>query len=224
MIFGLRKKSSLPSATDALPDRADVMPVAAKHAVLGNPMQMPWPDGYESVLFGMGCFWGVERLFWQQPGVWTTAVGYAGGHTANATYRDVCTGMTGHNEVCLVVFDPKMISFETLLKLFWESHDPTQGMQQGNDRGTQYRSGVYTCSDAQHALAMASKQSFQNTLTEAGYGDITTEILPAPTLYYAEDEHQQYLHKNPNGYCSMRGTGFECTVAGPSGLASMVTS
>lgn len=225
MIFGLGKKSILPAAGDALADRADVMVVAEKHAVLGNPMQGPWPEGFETVLFGMGCFWGVERLFWQQPGVYTTAVGYASGHTLNATYRDVCTGKTGHNEVCLVVFDPSIVSFDSLLKLFWESHDPTQGMQQGADRGTQYRSGVYTSSDQHHDLALTSKQSFQGVLHAAGYGDITTEILSAPALYYAEPEHQQYLHNNPNGYCSMRGTGSVCVSAAvPSGLASVSSS
>ena len=214
VMFGLGKKSTLPSAADALPDRAGVMPVAEKHAVLGNPMQGPWPDGFVTALFGMGCFWGVERLFWKLPGVWTTAVGYAGGRTANASYRDVCSGMTGHNEVCLVVFDPTVTSYESLLKLFWESHDPTQGMQQGPDKGTQYRSGIYTSNDAHQAQALASKQSFQSVLNDSGFGGITTEILAAPTFYYAEDEHQQYLHKNPNGYCSMRGTGAICTPPG----------
>lgn len=224
VILGLGKKSTVPAAGDALPDRADVMPTAERHTVLGNPMRGPWPDGFETVLFGMGCFWGVERLFWKQAGVYTTAVGYAGGHTANATYRDVCTGKTGHNEVCLVVFDPSVVSFDSLLKLFWESHDPTQGMQQGPDRGTQYRSGVYTTNDKQHALALASKDSFQSALRDAGYGDITTEILPAPEFYYAEDEHQQYLQKNPNGYCSMRGTGTVCVAPGADTTLSVAST
>ena len=226
MILGFGKKSTLPAAGDALPDRVDVMPVSTKHAVLGNPMQGPWPMGYETAMFGMGCFWGVERLFWKQTGVWSTAVGYAGGRTANATYRDVCTGMTGHNEVCLVVYDPMLVSFDALLKLFWESHDPTQGMQQGPDKGTQYRSGVYTFSNEHHAQALASKDSFQTVLNGAGYGAITTEILPAPEFYFAEDEHQQYLHKNPNGYCSMRGTGAVCVASddAPAGVASVPVS
>ncbi len=175
-------------------------------------------------MFGMGCFWGVERLFWQQTGVWSTAVGYAGGHTANASYRDICTGMTGHNEVCTVVFDPSVISFEALLKLFWESHDPTQGMRQGPDQGAQYRSGIYTYSDEQHAQAIASQVRFQEALTGLGYGQITTEILPAPEFYYAEDEHQQYLQKNPGGYCSMRGTGAACVESGTTGITQMPAS
>lgn len=211
-MFGLGKKSALPDARDALPGRDAAMYVAPKHLVLGNPMQGPWPDGLEPAMFGMGCFWGVERLFWQQTGVWTTAVGYAGGSTVNATYRDVCTGKTGHNEVCLVVFDPQVVSYDTLLKLFWESHDPTQGMRQGPDRGTQYRSGIYTYNDEQAKKALASRDVFQRSLTSMNHGTITTEILPAPTLYYAEDEHQQYLHKQPGGYCSMRGTGATCVL------------
>ncbi len=210
MIFGLGKKLTLPDASDALPDRADVMPVASHHLVTGNPMQGPWPAHLEQIVFGMGCFWGVERLFWQQEGVWSTAVGYAGGLTANATYRDVCTGMTGHNEVCLVVFDPSVIKFDTLLKLFWESHDPTQGMRQGPDQGSQYRSGIYTSNDEQFNQATASQTNYQQALKAQGFGAITTEIMPAPTFYYAEDEHQQYLHKNPGGYCSMKGTGAVC--------------
>ena len=222
-MFGIGKKSTLPGASEALPDRAEVMRVAGAHAVLGNPLQGPWPKGFEVALFGMGCFWGVERLFWQQTGVWSTAVGYAGGHTANATYRDICTGMTGHNEVCLVVFDPQLVSYEALLKVFWENHDPTQGMRQGPDQGTQYRSGIYTYSDAQQAAAIATKGTFQAVVTELGFGSITTEILPAPDFYYAEDEHQQYLHKHPGGYCSMRGTGAVC-VTGNSGVAAMPVS
>lgn len=210
MILGLGKKLSIPSADEALPNRVDVMPVAQTHCVTGNPMQGPWPAHMQQALFGMGCFWGVERLFWQQSGVWSTAVGYAGGHTANATYRDVCSGMTGHNEVCLVIFDPATITYDALLKLFWESHDPTQGMQQGPDKGSQYRSGIYTYNDEQHSAALASQEQFQRSLKDQGFGAITTEILQAPDFYYAEDEHQQYLHKNPGGYCSMRGTGALC--------------
>lgn len=200
----------MPEASEALPDRADVMPVAATHCVTGNPMQGPWPEHLQQALFGMGCFWGVERLFWQQAGVWTTAVGYAGGHTANATYRDVCSGLSGHNEVCLVVFDPNTVQYDALLKLFWESHDPTQGMRQGNDRGSQYRSGIYTFNEEQQRQAEASQKQFQSSLKAKGFGAITTEILSAPAFYYAEDEHQQYLHKNPGGYCSMQGTGALC--------------
>lgn len=210
MFLGLGKKTNMPEASEALPDRADVMPVAAAHRVTGNPMQGPWPEYLQQALFGMGCFWGVERLFWQQAGVWTTAVGYAGGHTANATYRDVCSGVSGHNEVCLVVFDPNTVQYDALLKLFWESHDPTQGMRQGNDRGSQYRSGIYTFSEEQQRLAEASQIPFQSSLKAKGFGAITTEILSAPAFYYAEDEHQQYLHKNPGGYCSMQGTGALC--------------
>jgi len=209
-MLGLGKKLTMPSAGEALPDRAEVIPVALRHCVTGNPMQGPWPAHLQQALFGMGCFWGVERLFWQQAGVWSTAVGYAGGHTANATYRDICTGMTGHNEVCLVIFDPEIIQYETLLKFFWESHDPTQGMQQGPDKGSQYRSGIYTFSAEQQSAAKASQEHFQRSLDGQGYGAITTEILEAPTFYYAENEHQQYLHKNPGGYCSMRGTGAVC--------------
>lgn len=209
-MVGLGEKSALLSADEALPHRVDVMPVAKTHCVSGNPMQGPWPAHLQQALFGMGCFWGVERLFWQQTGVWSTAVGYAGGHTANATYRDVCTGQTGHNEVCLVIFDPTVISYNRLLTLFWESHDPTQGMRQGPDQGSQYRSGIYTYSDEQRSAAMASQQQFQVALEDKGLGAITTEIIEAPEFYYAEDEHQQYLHKNPGGYCSMRGTGAMC--------------
>jgi len=213
----------MPSASDALPDRAEAVPVADAHWVSGNPMKGPWPDGFETALFGMGCFWGVERLFWQQNGVWSTSVGYAGGITANPSYRDLCSGLTGHNEVCQVVFDPARITYEALLKLFWESHDPTQGMRQGPDQGTQYRSGIYTTSASQEAAAIASRDQFQEALTDAGFGAITTEIYSAPTYYYAEDEHQQYLAKNPGGYCSMRGTGAVC-VSGNSGLTAMPAS
>jgi peptide-methionine (S)-S-oxide reductase len=187
------------------------MPVPEKHFVNGAPLVGPWP-GKEQALFGMGCFWGAERLFWQLPGVTVTAVGYAGGHTPNPTYREVCSGRTGHAEVVLVVFDPKVISYETLLRKFWEEHDPTQGMRQGNDAGTQYRSGIYTFDAAQQQAAERTRSAFQTKLTEAGFGAITTEILPAPEFYYAEDYHQQYLAKNPNGYCGVDGTGVTCPI------------
>ncbi len=177
------------------------MPVPERHFVNGNLLQPPFPDGMEPLIFGMGCFWGAERRFWETPGVYTTAVGYAAGHTPNPAYREVCSGQTGHNEVVLVVFDPALVSPESLLQLFWENHDPTQGMRQGNDAGTQYRSGVYVSSQAQRDLAEASRQAYQQRLSEAGFGTITTEILPAPIFYYAEDYHQQYLAKNPAGYC-----------------------
>jgi len=188
------------------------MPVAEKNLVLGNPMKEPYPEHLQQCMFGMGCFWGVERLFWSQKGVYTTAVGYAGGITANPTYDEVCSGATGHNEVVLVVYDPGVIHFERLLELFWESHDPTQGMQQGPDRGTQYRSGIYTQTPEQLLAALESKRVFQSALNERGMGAITTEILPAPEFFFAEDYHQQYLHKNPGGYCSMRGTGASCVL------------
>jgi len=218
-VFGLFKKTDLPTEKEALPGRGVALRVAEKHAVLGNPMSGPFPKELQIALLGMGCFWGVERLFWQQPGVFTTAVGYAGGITPNPHYSELCTGMTGHNEVVQIVFDPQVIKYGQLLDLFWESHDPTQGMQQGPDRGTQYRSGIYTYGDEQLAEAMQSKLHYQTALDAKGFGQITTEIIAAPTFYYAEDEHQQYLHKNPGGYCSMRGTGVACSV--PSGqLAS----
>jgi len=209
-VFGLFKKTEMPAAADALPGRDVALRVAPEHIVLGNPMSEPFPGGLEIAMFGMGCFWGVERLFWQQKGVFTTAVGYAGGLTPNPIYSEVCTGMTGHNEVVRVVFDANVISFERLLEIFWESHDPTQGMQQGPDRGTQYRSGIYTYNDAQQSIAESSKEQFQLALTAQGFGPITTEIVAAKTFYFAEDEHQQYLAKNPGGYCSMRGTGATC--------------
>lgn len=212
-MFGLFKKTELPNEKNALPGREVALRVAEKHLVLDNPMSGPFPDGLETAMFGMGCFWGVERLFWQQPGVFTTAVGYAGGLTPNPHYSEVCSGNTGHNEVVYVVFDSSVISYAQLLKLFWESHDPTQGMQQGNDRGTQYRSGIYTYSDEQRALALQSKEQYQSALIEKGFDAITTEIIDAPTFYYAEDEHQQYLHRNPGGYCSMRGTGAACALS-----------
>jgi peptide-methionine (S)-S-oxide reductase len=211
-VFGLFKKSALPSEQDALPGRDVAIRVAPTHCVLGNPMSGPWPEGYELALFGMGCYWGIERLFWQQKGVYSTAVGFAGGLTPNPHYKEVCSGLTGHNEVVQVVFDPAQISYTQLLSLFWENHDPTQGMRQGPDQGTQYRSGIYTHSEQQMELALKSKAQFQSALQKQGYGDITTEIIPAPAFYYAEDEHQQYLHKNPGGYCSMRGTGASCSI------------
>lgn len=212
MLFGLGAKPSLPSENEALPGRALPMPVPDAHFVNGNPLKPPFPAGMEQIVFGMGCFWGVERMFWGLPGVYTTAVGYAGGHTPNATYQEVCTGKTGHNEVVLVVYDTKIISFEDLLKVFWEGHDPTQGMRQGNDRGTQYRSGIYVTDDAQQTAAEESKAEFQPRLSKAGFGKITTEILRAPEFFYAEDYHQQYLAKNPNGYCGIGGTGVSCPI------------
>lgn len=211
-MFGLFKKTDLPTKKDALPGRDVALRVAEQHAVLGSAMSEPFPNDLEFAMFGMGCFWGVERLFWKQPGVFSTAVGYAGGITPNPTYSELCTGMTGHNEVVRVVFDPAVISYEQLLSLFWESHDPTQGMQQGPDRGTQYRSGIYTYGEIQSAQAEASKVQFQTALDDKGFDAITTEITAAPTFFYAEDEHQQYLHKNPGGYCSMRGTGAACVI------------
>jgi len=207
-----KKPLTIPSAADALPGRTERMPVSDLHVVTNNRLSPPFPDGLRTAIFGMGCFWGAERKFWQLRGVYTTAVGYAGGHTANATYPEVCTGMTGHNEVVLVVFDPHVISYDQLLKTFWENHDPTQGMRQGNDIGTQYRSGIYYFDEAQKQAAEASRDTFQKQLTSAGYGAITTEILPAPEFYYAEDYHQQYLVKNPDGYCGLGGTGVSCPV------------
>ncbi|HEY9605730.1 MAG TPA: peptide-methionine (S)-S-oxide reductase MsrA [Allocoleopsis sp.] len=206
VVFGFGKKLTLPTPDQALPGRSESMPVPARHYVNGNPLQPPYPDGLEMAMFGLGCFWGAERKFWQQNGVFTTAVGYAAGITPNPTYREVCTGMTGHNEVVRVVFDPKVISYETLLKVFWESHDPTQGMRQGNDVGTQYRSGIYVYSESQRKIAEAARDAYQQALKSAGYGTITTEIIEAPEFYYAEDYHQQYLAKNPNGYCGLGGT------------------
>jgi peptide-methionine (S)-S-oxide reductase len=205
-LFGFGKKSTLPTPDEALPGRSQPMAVPARHFVNGNPLQPPFPDGMETALFGLGCFWGAERKFWQQSGVYTTAVGYAAGVTPNPNYMEVCTGKTGHNEVVLVVFDPKVVSYEDLLKVFWESHNPTQGMRQGNDSGTQYRSGIYTYSASQRQLAEASLVSYQQALKSQGFGEITTEILDAPEFYYAEEYHQQYLAKNPNGYCGLGGT------------------
>jgi peptide-methionine (S)-S-oxide reductase len=213
MIFSLfDKKSAMPSAQDALPGRSTVMPVPAKHYVNGHPIKAPFPAGMELAMFGLGCFWGAERKFWQQAGVYSTAVGYAAGLTPNPSYQEVCSGKTGHNEVVLVAYDPTLVSYGDLLKLFWESHNPTQGMQQGNDKGTQYRSGVYTYNDAQKSLAEASKAKYEGALADAGYNAITTEIIAAPEFYYAEEYHQQYLAKNPNGYCGLGGTNVACAI------------
>jgi peptide-methionine (S)-S-oxide reductase len=212
VLFGFGKKLALPTPEEALPGRSTPMPVPDKHFVNGNPHQPPYPETMELALFGLGCFWGAERKFWQQPGVFSTAVGYAGGITPHATYKEVCSGLTGHNEVVQVVFDPAKVSYEALLKLFWESHDPTQGMRQGNDVGTQYRSGIYVYSETQRKQAEASRDAYQKVLNAARYGEITTEILDAPPFYYAEDYHQQYLAKNPNGYCGLGGTGVACPI------------
>ena len=209
--FARKLKSLLPSG-QTLPGRAAEMPVPERHFVNGHPLKGPFASGMQQAVFGMGCFWGAERLFWQLPGVYTTAVGYAGGETKNPTYEEVCSGLTNHAEVVLVVFDPKRISYEELLKAFWEGHDPTQGMRQGNDAGTQYRSTLYTFGEEQLKVAQASKQAFEEALSKAGLGPITTEIRPAPPFYYAEDYHQQYLGKNPNGYCGLGGTGVSCPV------------
>ncbi len=213
-MFG--KSSRIPTPSEALPGRDTRMPVPPKHFVNGHRLEPPFPDGLERAMFGMGCFWGAERKFWQLPGVYSTAVGYAAGHTPNPTYREVCSGMTGHSEVVFVIFDPAVIRYDDLLKTFWENHDPTQGMRQGNDVGTQYRSGIYYDSEEQRRAAEASRDAFQAELTRARYGAITTEILPAPEFYYAEDYHQQYLAKNPGGYCGLGGTGVTC----PVGLAT----
>jgi peptide-methionine (S)-S-oxide reductase len=210
-----QKPMNIPTAAEALPGRATPIPTATTHAVNGTPLKPPFPAGMETAIFGLGCFWGAERKFWQVPGVYSTAVGYAGGPTPNPTYRELCTGMTGHNEVVLVVFDPKKVSYEMLLKTFWESHDPTQGMRQGNDVGTQYRSGIYVASPEQRRAAEESRAAFQKNLDQAGYGAITTEIVDAPPFYYAEDVHQQYLAKNPNGYCGLGGTGVSCPIGVP---------
>ena len=211
-MFLRRKKLSLPAADEVLPGRNQPMPVPSKHFVNGNALKPPYPAGLQTALFGLGCFWGAERKFWQAPGVHVTAVGYSGGLTPNPTYEEVCSGLTGHNEVVTVVFDPAKTSYEALLKVFWESHDPTQGMRQGNDVGTQYRSGIYTYAPEQKRAAEASRDAFQRKLKEAGYGAITTEILDAPPFYFAEDYHQQYLAKNPGGYCGLGGTGVSCPI------------
>jgi peptide-methionine (S)-S-oxide reductase len=209
-MFFSTKSDSLPSPDKSLPGRSKEMTLSNRHYVNGNPIKAPFPEGLETAVFGLGCFWGAERKFWPLEGVYTTAVGYAGGFTPNANYHEVCSGMTGHTEAVLVVFDPNKISYGQLLSIFWESHDPTQGMRQGNDRGTQYRSAIYTHSDQQALEAEASKKQYQIQLKKAGYGAITTEIKPASTLYYAEEDHQQYLAKNPSGYCGLGGTGVAC--------------
>ncbi len=204
------KKTEMVSPDDALVGREAAIPTAETHFVNGRALTLDVPDGFEVAMFGMGCFWGVERMFWKLDGVWLTMVGYAGGHTPNATYQEVCTGKTGHNEVVRVVYDPVVISYEDLLKVFWEGHDPTQGMRQGNDVGTQYRSGIYYANDAQKAAAEASREMLAPRLAERGYGEITTEIVAMPEFYFAEDYHQQYLEKNPGGYCGIGGTGVTC--------------
>jgi peptide-methionine (S)-S-oxide reductase len=209
-MFG--KPKTVPTKAEALPGRSERMPVPERHFVNGHRLEPPYDHGLERAVFGMGCFWGAERKFWELPGVYSTAVGYAGGQTPNPTYREVCSGMTGHTEVVLVIFDPAKISYDELLRVFWENHDPTQGMRQGNDVGTQYRSGIYTYGDSQQRAAERSRDAYQQQLRAAGYGPITTEILPAPEFYYAEDYHQQYLAKNPDGYCGIGGTGVSCPV------------
>lgn len=204
------KPITMPTATSALPGRDQPLIVPETHFVNGNRITPPFPSTTEQAIFGMGCFWGAERKFWTQPGVYSTAVGYAAGLTPNPTYKEVCSGLTGHNEVVLVVYEPKQISYQQLLKIFWESHDPTQGMRQGNDIGTQYRSGIYYCTMAQKQWAMESLSAYQQVLQKAGFGAVTTEIIASPTFYYAEEYHQQYLAKNPNGYCGLGGTGVTC--------------
>jgi peptide-methionine (S)-S-oxide reductase len=215
-MFDKWRKGVMVKPEDALKGRAEAMRVASKHLVLGTPMVPPFPDGLDAAIFGLGCFWGAERKFWQVKGVYSTAVGYAGGFTPNPTYEEVCSGLTGHTEAVLVVFDPRVVTFDRLLKLFWESHDPTQGMRQGADTGTQYRSAIYGRSTSQVAAAQASRDAYQARLTAAGYGAITTEIAAAGEFFYAEDYHQQYLAKNPNGYCGLGGTGVAC----PMGLGA----
>lgn len=212
MFFMSRKKSEMVNKESALPGRAAAIPTAQIHYVFENPLTGDVPAGMDEAMFGMGCFWGVERMFWKLDGVHSTMVGYAGGYTPNATYEEVCSGQTGHNEVVRVIFDPAVISYEQLLQVFWEGHDPTQGMRQGNDAGTQYRSGIYTYSAAQKAAAQAAKEAFAPRLSQAGYGAITTEIIDAPTFYFAEEYHQQYLAKNPGGYCGIGGTGVTCPI------------
>ena len=218
MFMFARKKMEMVSKADALPGRTAAIPTADTHYLSKRPLKAEVPEGMEEVMFGMGCFWGVERMFWKLDGVWLTMVGYAAGYTPNPTYEEVCTGKTGHNEVVRVIYDPTVISFEALLKVFWEGHDPTQGMRQGNDTGTQYRSGIYAYTDAQKAAAQDSKRSFAPVLNGAGYGDITTEVVDAPEFFFAEDYHQQYLAKNPNGYCGIGGTGVTCPIG--TGVAS----
>ena len=209
-MFGFSKKATMPTPDSALEGRAFALPTAETHFVNNRPLKGPYPEGTEMAVFGMGCFWGIERMFWTRPGVWVTAVGYAGGFTPNATYQEVCSGQTGHNEVVLIVYQPDRIGYSDLLRIFWEGHDPTQGMRQGNDVGTQYRSGIYTYTPEQKAMALASRDTFQPRLDAAGYGQVTTEIIDAPEFYFAEDYHQQYLAKNPGGYCGIGGTGVRC--------------
>ncbi|MBL4750962.1 MAG: peptide-methionine (S)-S-oxide reductase MsrA [Amylibacter sp.] len=207
-----KRPVEIPSQSQALEGRDTAIPTAETHFVNGRPLKGDLPDGFETIILGMGCFWGVEQMFWGLDGVWMTAVGYAAGHTPNATYEEVCTGKTGHNEVVLICYDPQIIAIDDLLKVFWENHDPTQGMRQGNDRGTQYRSGIYTYSDAQEKAVKDSLAAFQAQLSAKGFGAITTEVLPAPEFYYAEEPHQQYLAKNPSGYCGLKGTGVSCPI------------
>ena len=210
-MFGQRLLT-IPDPVDALPGRGEAMPVPAAHHVNGRPLVGPYPDGVETVVVGMGCFWGAERMFWETPGVWTTAVGYAGGHTPNATYEEVCTGLTGHNEVVLVAWDSGVIGLADIFRVFWEGHDPTQFMRQGNDVGTQYRSGIYVADGAQRAVAEATRDAFSSALAAAGHGEIATEIVDGSDFFYAEEYHQQYLAKNPMGYCGLGGTGVSCPV------------
>lgn len=211
-MFGMFRQPAMPTSETAPKGRPDPIPTAEQHFVNGRPLKGPYPEGMQAAMFGMGCFWGVERMFWTKPGVWVTSVGYAGGFTPNPTYQEVCSGQTGHNEVVRIIFDPARLSYAALLRQFWEGHDPTQGMRQGNDVGTQYRSGIYTQDEAQATAARESMAAYQERLSEAGFGQITTEILPAPEFYFAEGNHQQYLAKNPGGYCGVGGTGVSCPV------------
>lgn len=211
-LLGGQRSPTMPSKADSLPGRDAAIPTAETHFVNGQPLKGPYPEGAETAVFGLGCFWGAEKAFWKIPGVIVTAVGYAAGHTPNPTYREVCSGRTGHNEVVLVVYDPKVVTYPALLKAFFEAHDPTQGMRQGNDVGTQYRSGIYVANDAQKQAAEAARTAYSKALADKGYGAVTTEILPAGPFYFAEDYHQQYLAKNPNGYCGLGGTGVSCPV------------
>jgi peptide-methionine (S)-S-oxide reductase len=215
-----KAKTQLIAAEDALPGRDEPIRVPERHEVLGNPLTPPWPEGFQQIVVGMGCFWGAERVFWQADGVWTTAVGYAGGHTKNPSYEEVCSAKTGHTEAVLAVFDPAVTSYDEMLRLFWENHDPTQGMRQGNDVGTQYRSAIYYTTEAEREAAERSRDMFAERLKAAGYGEITTEIAPLDAFYYAEDYHQQYLHKVPHGYCGLGGTGVSC----PVGLGASASS
>jgi peptide-methionine (S)-S-oxide reductase len=211
-MFLFKKNQAMPASGQALSGRAKPIPTAEKHFVNGRPLKGPYPEGTAKAMFGLGCFWGAEKMFWQIPGVWVTAVGYAAGQTPNPTYEEVCSGRTGHNEAVLVVYDPKQVTYQELLKAFWEGHDPTQGMRQGNDAGTQYRSGIYVYNAAQRAAAEASKKDYEAALKKQGYGPITTEIVDAPEFYFAEDYHQQYLARNPHGYCGLGGTGVACQI------------